>query len=170
MVLTVRLSKTIQFQERIHTIPLASIPGSRFCPVAALDMLLRLRNGQHTGSDDLVFMVNTGGCWEYLCKPLAQRLLEAQIVRMGLVPTDFRFHSFRFGSLQDAVLLEPSLEVIRLQSDHLSDAIHGYCGLPATRRFRVTQQMGSSLAGRERDFARIGVIPAPTLNAQLHLQ
>ena len=40
--LTVRASKTIQFQERLFSLPLPRIPGSLLCPVAALVNHLRI--------------------------------------------------------------------------------------------------------------------------------
>ena len=107
------------------------------------------RRGRFCRPDDLVFMTSIAGTWMYLVKPVAEKVLAGQIKKMGLTPTDYRFHAFRFGSLQEAVLHEPSLEVIRVQSDHSSEAIHGYCGLPPERRFRVTQRMGASLRGFE---------------------
>ena len=40
--LTIRASKTIQFQERLFSLPLPRIPGSLLCPVAALVNHLRI--------------------------------------------------------------------------------------------------------------------------------
>ena len=152
IVCAVRLSKTIQFQERVHQVPLSKIDNKMFCPVAGLDRLLSMRCGVAVAPDDLVFQVFTSkGVWEPLYKNVLVKVLEAQIRGMKLEPEMYRPHAFRHGGVQEALIWEPSLELIKLQSDHVSNAIHSYCNLPGYRRFRVSQKMGNSFA---RDFIR----------------
>jgi hypothetical protein len=45
VLLTVRHSKTIQFGQRVVTIPLAAVPGSPLCPVTAVCDMLQLNAG-----------------------------------------------------------------------------------------------------------------------------
>ena len=150
VVFDIPLSKTIQFQQRVHQVALARIDGSIFCPVRALESLAHLRGGKTACSpQDLVFLiprlVGVHCYWDPLTKPAAQKVLESQISQMGLDPSSYRFHSFRHGSLQEAVLVEPSLELVRLQSDHVSTAVHAYTNLPGSRRFGVSKKVGSAL-------------------------
>ena len=146
VVFTVTLSKTIQFAERVHEVALAAAPGSALCPVAALGRLLDLRGGVACGPDQLVFQVPDGaGGWKPLTKAVAGKVLGSQIASMGLDPAYYRFHAFRHGSLNEAVAAEPSLELIRVQSDHLSDAIHAYTALPGSRRFGVSKKILDSV-------------------------
>ena len=93
----------------------------------------------------LVFTIPSAGRWVPLTKPVAQKILGGQIPGMGLDESQYRFHSFRHGALQEAVLVEPSLELVRLQSVHVSDAIYAYTALPGSRRFCVSQKVGNSL-------------------------
>ena len=145
VVLAVRLSKTIQFRERVHEVSLARIPGSLFCPVAVLEDMREMRGRLNCAVGDLVFQRWTHGAWAPLLKHTAVQVLDSQITAMGLNPAFYRYHAFRFGALQESVLAEPSLELIRLQSDHVSDAIHGYTHLLGFRRFMVSQKVGERL-------------------------
>ena len=142
IVIRVTLSKTIQFSQRVHEVAIASSPNSTFCPVRALDKLIELRGADNCAGDSLVFAVpGAGERWVPLTKTVAAAMLEQQISGMGLDPAKYRFHGFRHGSLQAAVLVEPSLEIIRVQSDHLSDAIHAYTSLPGHKRFGVSTSL-----------------------------
>ena len=146
VVITVRLSKTIQFQERVHQIPLSKVRNVLFCPLSWLDMLLQMRESRAISDEDVVFQICQSGLWVPLCKNTVLRVFEEQIRGMGLDSKIYSLHSFRHGGISEAVNWEPNLEIIRLQSDHVSSAIHGYVNLPAVRRFRVTQKMGESFS------------------------
>ena len=105
IVCTVRLSKTIQFRERVHQVPLSKIDNQMFCPVAGLDRLLSMRGGVATGPDDLVFQVFTSkGVWAPLYKNVMVKVLESQIRGMKLDPEKYRPHSFRHGLIWDCLL------------------------------------------------------------------
>ena len=96
--------------------------------------------------DSLVFCVpDATGEWKPLTKQLAQSVLESQISGMGLNPAKYRFHGFRHGSIQAACLVEPNLQLARLQSDHVSDAINVYTALPGHRRFGVAAKLTQQL-------------------------
>ena len=139
---TVRLSKTIQFREKEQKIPLSRVQNPLFCPVVGLDKLIKMRKGAAVSPNDLVFQVQRNGKWEPLIKSTLVKILEAQIGGMGLDVSKYRPHCFRHGGVQEAMLWEPNLELIKLQSGHISDAVFSYCNLPGYRRFRVTQKMG----------------------------
>ena len=58
------------------------------------------------------------------------KILKCQVARSGLDPDLFGFHGSRHGTLPQcdgalslAVIAEPSLELTRVQSAHVSDAI-----------------------------------------------
>ena len=108
--------------------------------------------GQHNcGSQDLVFSHFSYSAWGPLLKHTVVKVLDAQITAMGLAPGKYRCHSFRFGSLQEAIQVEPSLELVRLQSDHVSDAVHGYMtSMPGYKRFAVAQRVGNHLRELDR--------------------
>jgi integrase len=134
LVFKITLSKTNQFMEHIHEVSLPYKPGSIFCPVSALSHLYHFRAGVKTNDDDLVFMVPCAGSWRPLLKAQVVVILKRQLKQMKLDPSRYGFHSFRHGAIQTAARSQPSLELIRLQSGHRSDAILVYTGMPASSR------------------------------------
>jgi hypothetical protein len=141
IVLTVVLSKTIQCRERQHEIALAERPGSIFCPVAAVRYLRRLRGGVKCGDNDLMLQIPVNGSWRPLCKDTVVTVMRSQLGKLGLDPSLYSFHCFRHGSIQTAVLAQPALELIKLQSGHLSDAVHLYTQMPGSARMVTTAKM-----------------------------
>jgi integrase len=141
VVCKVVLSKTIQFSERIHEIALASRPGSPFCPVSALNRLGALRHGVKCGVEDLIFQIPVKGVWRPLCKDTVVVILRMQLKKMGLDPRDYSFHSFRHGGVQAAVRAQPSVELIKLQSGHSSDAFYIYTQMPGSQRMVMGAKM-----------------------------
>jgi hypothetical protein len=142
IVLNIFLEKTLQFGDRVHELALASRPGSLFCPVAALYKLADLRSRQHCGPDDLIFLVkSSSSSWVPLAKNTVLDVMRAQLKSMKVDPATYAFHSFRRGAIQAAVRVQPSLELIRLQSGHVSDAIHVYTQMPGASRMVTAIRM-----------------------------
>lgn len=81
--LTVRASKTIQFQERLFSLPLPRIPGSLLCPVAALVNHLMINQ---VPQDMPLFSVRSDSSF-----------LARVIKAVGLDSTRYSPHSFRRG-------------------------------------------------------------------------
>jgi hypothetical protein len=158
IVLSIVLSKTIQFSERIHEISLAERLGSIFCPVAALRKLVRLRQGAKLGDNDLILQVPVNGVWRPLCKDHVVTILRTQLAKMGLDPLQYSFHSFRHGGLQAAVRAQPNLELVKLQSGHMSDAVHVYTQMPGASRM-VTGAKMLEMMERDRGSLPIRVVP-----------
>jgi integrase len=134
LVFKITLSKTNQFMEHVHEVALPHKSRSIFCPVSALSHLFRFRNGVMTGDNDLVFLVPSSGTWRPLLKAQVVKIFKCQLKRMKLDPTRYGCHSFRHGAIQAAVRAQPSLELVRLQSGHSSDAILVYTAMPAASR------------------------------------
>ena len=107
---------------------------------------MRLRDPSKCGRDDLVFAIPKDGDWVLLLKPQALKVFKAQITEMGLNEDHYSFHSFRFGGIQEALLADAAVDLIRQHSDHKSDAICGYLNLPGTRRFDITQKVSARLS------------------------
>ena len=138
-VLELILTKTIQNAGRTHEVALAHVPNSIFCPVTALRRMAEIRGECLSGSP--VFEIPTSDGWIPLSRYHVDVLLTMQIQAAGLEPSKFKFHSFRRGAIQLAVRLEPRIHLIRLQSDHSSNAFEAYCALPARTRFDLTEKM-----------------------------
>ena len=146
IILNIILSKTIQNCERVHEIPLSPCRDPMFCPVRAIDTLMELRGVSNCLDSELVFCVPTTGGWAPLTKPLAGRLFGSQLAAMGLDSSAYSFHSFRFGGLQEALLADNPIDLIRIHSDHRSTAIFGYLNLPGSRRFGVASRVCDRLS------------------------
>ena len=146
VVITVLKSKMNQHQERIHQVAISWLDNSLFCPLAALERVMAIRGLGHCKDNDLVFLYKSGEDWTLLLRHTVVGVLRDQISGMGLNPAKYSPHSFRFGSLQESLLADPSLNMVRLQSDHISDAINGYLALPGCRRMRISQLVGDRLA------------------------
>jgi hypothetical protein len=82
-----------------------------------------------------------------LLKDAVVGVLRLQLARMGLDPRLYGFHSFRHGAVQAALRSQPSLEMIGLQSDHTSAAIHVYTQMPGAARMVTGAKMLADLAG-----------------------
>jgi hypothetical protein len=142
VVLTLILEKTIRYRERLHHIALAALPGSVFCPVAALQRMADLRGSMSTAESDICLQLpmKSGG-WRPLVKYEFNSWFRARISQMGLDETRYFVHGFRHGSLALALLHEPNVTLVRLNSNHLSDAIFTYSNIDPVKRFQVTQKM-----------------------------
>jgi hypothetical protein len=158
IVIRVILSKTIQCREREHEIALAERRGSVFCPIAAIRRLLQLRAGVKCGDNDLMLQIPVNSVWRPLCKDTVIVIMRSQLRKLGLDPDRYSFHSFRHGSIQTAVLAQPALELVKLQSGHLSNAVHLYTQMPGSARMVTTAKMLEQM-----DAFSASVVVVPTL-------
>ena len=137
-------TKQIQDRRRTLEIPLVAKSGSQVCPVTAFHNLLNIP-GYPRGEQDPVYNIpGKNGGWVPLSRFQVVSVLEAQIKKLGLDPTLYRPHAFRRGGIQLAVRLVSNFELIRIHSDHASDAIEAYTNLPPEHRYEVTEQMINS--------------------------
>ena len=145
VILTVLLSKTVQHRQRLHEICLVAAPGSICCPVAAFDRLRDMRQGL-ARPDDLVFVIPRGdGVWAPLVKYQFNRWFRGRLDQMGLDSTRFFVHGFRHGSIALAMLHQGDVTLIRLHSNHISDAIYVYSNIDPVRRTAVSAAMIAAL-------------------------
>jgi hypothetical protein len=147
VVFRVVYAKNLQFGDIIHEVSLPERPGSMFCPVAALTLLARLNVGIPCLAGDFVFSVPKDGQMVHLLKDPVVKIFRQQLGRMGLDPSKYGFHSFRHGGIQAAVRCQPSLELVRLQSGHRSNAIHVYTAMPGASRMVTGAKMLAELSG-----------------------
>lgn len=92
--LTVRASKTIQFQERLFSLPLPRIPGSLLCPVAALVNHLMINQ---VPQDMPLFSVRSDSSLSHITFTHFSSFLARVIKAVGLDSTRYSPHSFRRG-------------------------------------------------------------------------
>ncbi len=144
-IISVTLAKTNQYLERTHQVVLQEVPGSICCPVAALRRLKPVRGEGQARPDDFVFQLPVGNAvdagWRLLVKPDFLAWFRKRVRDMGLDENSFMLHGFRRGSISLAVSQEPNLALIKIQSDHNSDAIWSYIELEESRRRSIAKLM-----------------------------
>ena len=143
----VTISKTNQNGERVQEIPLAASPDPRFCPVRALSDLAVMYGPEYMVEENPVFMIPTpSGRFVPLKKSEYVNWLKARLTEMHLVASDYGMHSFRHGGIQQALIHEPNRALVQIASDHSSEAIMGYCAIPADRHMFLSAKVNRSLA------------------------
>ena len=124
MYITLRYSKTIQFNQRVVRIPLAAQPGSRLCPVTAISALLHMTEAPSEkplfsyfhGTRNLIPLTHT----------TFVSLLKAKLSMLGYNPKSYSGHSFRRGGCSFAFSLGIPPLVIKLLGDWKSNAYERY--------------------------------------------
>ena len=142
VVLTVILAKTLQYRERVHQVCLAALPGSPFCPVAALNRLADVR-GRHTIMEsDLVIQIPSEATgWKPMVKYQYLAWFKARLAQMGLPSHRYHIHGWRHGSVAAALALVENTSLVRVASDHISDALFTYSNIDPVHRMEVTRKM-----------------------------
>jgi hypothetical protein len=124
VIVTIRRSKTNQFQNREHTVALCAIPGHILCPVEACrrvfvhTMLLPLSTP--------AFQVMTPGGNTALTHEVFVGLLHGLLTDMGLDPKAFSGHSFRRGGATLAFRLVNDEALVAHHGDWASIAVRVY--------------------------------------------
>ena len=142
--IAVILAKTQQHFRRVHEVVLAEGEGSPFCPVAALRRLKTMR-GQPVGPHDHVFQLPLGQSaaegWRILVKSDFHSWFKQRISQMNLEADKYMIHGFRHGAVSLAISEEPNLALVKVASDHSSDAIWAYAQVAASRKRSVASVM-----------------------------
>ena len=145
--ITITHSKTIQYGEREHEVPLAASPDPKFCPVRALTELAHMYGPEYVVPENPVFLVPTpSGKFVPIKKDEFLGWLRARLSSMGLEASDYAVHSFRHGAVQEALLNEENRALVQLASDHSSEAIMGYAQIPPNRRMSLSAKVNRSLS------------------------
>ena len=143
----ITISKNNQYGERVHVVPLAASPDPRFCPVRALTDLADMYGTEYIVPSNPMFMIPTpSGRFVPLKKSEFVSWFRGRLTAMDLVAADYGVHSFRHGGIQAALLQEQKSTLVQLASDHSSEAILGYCAIPADRRMYLSARVNQSLA------------------------
>ena len=145
--ITITHSKTIQYGEREHEIPLAASPDPLLCPVLALTELAKMYGPEYVQQDTPVFLVPTpSGRFVPIKRSEFVSWLRGRLTRMGLNASEYGTHSFRRGAVQEFLLNESNKMLVQLASDHSSEAIMGYAQIPVDRRMYLSARVNQSLS------------------------
>ena len=70
---------------------------------------------------------------------------------MGLDPRRYLLHGFRHGAISLALVEDPNINMIKIQSDHLSESVWSYAQVDANRRLSVASKMVDALDNYDPD-------------------
>ena len=133
-------TKTIQNCERIQEVPLArNDECPALCPVRAIDTLKQIIGEANIGPDTPVFQTRT---YQGTLRPVLYHKFNSwfrfRLSEMGLDPRLYTLHGFRHGGIQQTLMSEGNLALVKLTSDHSSDVILEYSHVPADRRLTIS--------------------------------
>ena len=99
----------------------------------------------HSLRDHVFQMPTKTGGWTLLTKPTVNKWFKGRISAMGLSPERYMLHGFRHGAVSLALVAEPNINLVKIQSDHLSDAIWSYAQVAVDKRLSVASRMVDAL-------------------------
>ena len=130
--LKVRHSKTIQFGQRLLTIPFVSCADERICLVS---MLIRLLGKNPLPGSVALFSFSSGNRVTSLTHSTFVLKLRALLGRLGYRSTDFSGHSFRRGGCSFCFEAGINISEIKLRGDWKSQSYEKYLHIPAKADF-----------------------------------
>ncbi len=137
VIIWVRWSKTIQFRERVVSIPLPRVPGSIFCPVAAISHAFSFTVGAPVGSQAFQWLAPSLLLREF-SYGLFMSKLRACLNQCGLSGKDFGSHSFRRGGASFAFSIGVPVDLIKVLGDWKSNAVLLYLTVPLNIRIHTS--------------------------------
>ena len=143
MVASFRSSKTNQYADRVHVVPVLSLPGSPLCPVQAFRHMVRLCPA---ASSAPAFVLPSGrASYRCITYPMYNAFIKDAISAIGLRPSAFSSHSFRRGGATFAFQAKVPAELIKSTGDWKSSAYLLYLDLSFQDKVRVSSAMLSRL-------------------------
>jgi hypothetical protein len=141
-ILTIRSSKTDNFQERPSVIPLAAIDGSTLCPVYALRLMITRIPASL--SEPAFLIPSDDGRSKYpVTYSSLLSLLKSCIAKLGLNPQDYAMHSFRRGGCTLAHQLGVDPDSIKIHGKWRSDAYQAYLKQHLQKMLQVSKVMAA---------------------------
>jgi hypothetical protein len=141
--LLIRGSKTIQFGQRVHSVPYAACPDSRLCPVRAL--LKHLGRSPLPLASPMFNYVSNGVEIRLTHEKFIKRLRKG-LTRAGLNPLEISGHSFRRGGATLAFKVGMSAIDIKLRGDWASNAFENYVFVSPATALHSAQLLANAAA------------------------
>lgn len=145
MVIRVRRSKTIQFQERVLEIPVARCHATAICAVHWTERHFR---ETPAAQEAMAFRIPTATAGESAPLPylVYQDTLKAFAGRAGLDPSSVSSHSLRRGGCTYLSMCGASLEELRVRGDWASDTVFTYLKTPLAVRIINDMRVAAALS------------------------
>ena len=149
MLLNIRHSKTIQFRQRVLSIPISAVPNSSLCAVEALTTLLA---SLHKGIPSLPssqplfsYLDSSGTAVIFLNHDTFVSLLKGFLNKCGLQGSSYSGHSFRRGGCSYAFSLGIPAHLVKLRGDWKSNAYERYLTITDSQHLVFSKVFSSSL-------------------------
>ena len=151
--ITITHSKTNQFHQRTHTIPLAGY-GGKGCVVTALHKMLRVTTGASREPGKPLFQIKTARGYVPMTRSYFVKAFKQLAKAAGYDPDLFAGHSFRRGSGTRAFKLRCNPDLSKWQGDWISDAWEQYIELDEQQKLIIPSTLAADLAQHESQNAR----------------
>ena len=142
--LSLHWSKTNQFGEKVHQVPLIKVKNSPLCPVKAMSNMLSLVPGKP--EDPLFMLPNKRAKLRPMTYREYQFSIKELINMIGLNPKAFSTHSFRRGGATHAFNSNVPSELIKEHGDWASDAYLLYLQFSFEQKLTVSHAMSANLS------------------------
>ena len=144
--IVIRHTKTIQFGQRLLTLPFATVPGSHLCPVNALIVMLSQLNPEaKLASDQPLFSYSVGTNLHHLTHKTFVDILKEVLVSSGKDASQFSGHSFRRGGCSHAFSIGVPAPIIKLRGDWKSNAFERYISISQDHHLDLAKAMALSV-------------------------
>ena len=141
----VKHSKTIQFNQREHWVPVTAIREHPLCPVNALIFAFKHYPGRSPDAPAFTWEARPQQ-FEPLTHLHFVNSLKHLLGKSGLRFGDYSGHSFRRGGATFAHQCGMSAEMIKAQGDWKSDAYTKYLAFPAHSRLSLPKSMAKAIS------------------------
>lgn len=138
LIVAIHWSKTIQCHERVHLIPVVTVPGSPLCLVSAFKNMCSLIPAKPNAP---AFLVPSNLGFVSLTHASLVSYLRKLLTKIGLNPHSYSGHSFRRGGASSAFSANARGEAIRLHGDWKSQAYLCYLDVNLKQRLEVSYKM-----------------------------
>ena len=140
-------TKTIKNMERIQTVSLAQNDDCpMLCPVRAILRLKDIIGEANIGPNTPVFQTRD---YQGRLRPILYHKFDKwyrfRLQEMGLNSALYTLHAWRHGGIQQTLMSEQNLALVKITSDHSSDVILEYSQVPADRRLLISQKVNRNL-------------------------
>lgn len=143
MLVNVRISKTIQFRERVHSIPVAAVEDPALC---AVYWVRRHFNDSPAGEGEHAFRIRSRGVSVSMPYAFYLAAIKHLAVRAQLRPANFTTHSLRRGGATFLRMCGATILEIKERGDWRSDAVFEYLKSSLTERLALDLRVAMMLA------------------------
>ena len=143
-----RWSKTNQFSNRSHMVPILAIPNSILCPLKAYTRMLEVLPGD---GGLPAFFIRINDKPHPVTYYLLQKFIKSGVAKIGLEPKLFSSHSLRRAGATWAFKSEVPGELIKSHGDWASDCYMRYLELSHEERLGVAKKMVQAIQEEFRD-------------------